>query len=72
MADFEPQPHRARVPRVDTPAARAPEFPGATRRHVPRSAIETFEGRLEYWDGDAETMWVAEPTPPTTRGRRAS
>ena len=31
---------------------------------MPRSAIETWEGRLECWDADTETAWVAEPTTP--------
>ena len=64
MADFEPQSHRPQVPRLDTPAARAADWPGCTRRHLPLSAIETFEGRIEYWDRDTETALVAEPTTP--------
>ena len=64
MADFEPQSHRPQVPRLDAPAARADEWPGCTRRHLPLSAIETFEGRIEYWDRDTETALVAEPTTP--------
>ena len=66
MADFEPQPH---VPRDDTPASPAPAtpaatFPGCTPRHLPRSEIDTWEGRLEFWDAATETAWVAEPTTP--------
>ena len=64
MADFEPQPH---VPRaLAGPAAAPPEvaFPGCTPRRVPRSAIATWEGRLEFWDAATETAWVAEPTTP--------
>ena len=67
MADFEPRPH---VPRAGGPAALAREsalpdpFPGCTARRVPRSEIDTWEGRLEFWDGATEIAWVAEPTTP--------
>ncbi len=65
MAEFEPQPH---VPRdgVTSPPPARPEmaFPGCTPRRVQRSDIETWEGRLEYWDAATETAWVAEPTTP--------
>ena len=64
MADFEPQSHRAQIPHDETPAAPAPEFPGCTRVHVPLSKLDAFEGRLEYWDGDTETAWVAEAPSP--------
>ena len=43
---------------------RQPEFPGCTPRRIPRSEIERYEGRIEYWDGDREIAWVAEPTSP--------
>ena len=68
MADFEPRPH---VPSDRPLAAPAPEsplpadaFPGCTARRVPRSEIDTWEGRLEFWDADTEIAWVAEPTTP--------
>ena len=66
MAEFEPQPHVSRDGAPAGPAAATPEvaFPGCTPRRVPRSAIETWEGRLEYWDAATETAWVAEPTTP--------
>ena len=36
------------------------------------SEIETYEGRLEFWDADAATAWVAEPpTPVHERPSRA-
>ena len=31
---------------------------------MPRSEIDTWEGRLEFWDADTEIAWVAEPTTP--------
>ena len=68
MADFEP---RRLVPRDGASAASAPEsalpadaFPGCTARRVPRSEIDTWEGRLEFWDAATEIAWVAEPTTP--------
>ena len=39
-------------------------FPGCTPRRVPRREIDTWEGRLEFWDAATETAWVAEPTTP--------
>ena len=68
MADFEPRPH---VSPDGASAASAPEsalpadaFPGCTPRRVPRSEIDTWEGRLEFWDAATEIAWVAEPTTP--------
>ena len=43
----------------------APEFPGCRPMPLKRDALSTCEGRFEYWDGDTETAWVAEPTTPT-------
>ena len=42
----------------------ADPFPGCTPRRVPRSEIDTWEGRLEFWDAATEIAWVAEPTTP--------
>ena len=64
MAEFKPQPHRPQLPHDDTPTPPDLEFPGCKSRHMPLSAIDTFEGRLEFWDRDTETAWVAEPTTP--------
>lgn len=68
MADFEPE---LRLPRAVAPAApasasalSADAFAGCTPRRVPRSEIETWEGRLEFWDAATEIAWVAEPTTP--------
>ena len=62
---------RSHVPRAVAPAAPAPAsalpadpFPGCTARRVPRSEIDTWEGRLEFWDAATEIAWVAEPTTP--------
>ncbi|MDE0025642.1 MAG: Uma2 family endonuclease [Spirochaetaceae bacterium] len=41
--------------------AQPPAFPGCTPVHLPRTEIERFEGRLEYWDSATETAWICEP-----------
>ena len=49
----------------DTPArGYGPEdFPGCESFHLPERALDSYEGRLEFWDGLSETAWkVAEPT----------
>ena len=40
------------------------EFPGCEPVHLPRDELETYEGRLEFWDARTETAWVCEPTSP--------
>ena len=40
------------------------EFPGCTPYRLTREQIGDFEGRLEFWDAAAETVWVCEPTSP--------
>ena len=43
--------------------AEAARFPGCRPVTIGRDEIETWEGRLEYWDADTETAWmVREPT----------
>ena len=69
MADFRPQSHRPPVPPRDAaaaPASAAPPlaFPGCTPRRLTRREIETWEGRLEFWDAATEIAWVAEPVTP--------
>ena len=45
------------------PEGKAREFPGCRPVRITREEIETWEGRLEYWDADTETAWmVREPT----------
>ena len=39
------------------------EFPGCRPVTITREEIETWEGRIEFWDADTETAWmVREPT----------
>ena len=55
------------VPNFHTANARGrsgPEFPGCTPVHLPCSEVETYDGRLEFWDARTETAWVCEPTSP--------
>ena len=48
--------------KIDAVAA-TPEFPGCYATTISREDIETWEGRLEYWEADTETAWmVREPT----------
>ena len=44
--------------------AQPPAFPGCKPVHLPRTEIERFEGRLEYWDAATETAWICDPAPP--------
>ena len=40
----------------------APEFPGCRPIAITREEIETYEGRIEFWDADTEIAWmVREP-----------
>ena len=39
------------------------DFPGCESFPLPADALESYEGRLEFWDGATETAWkVCEPT----------
>ena len=40
------------------------EFPGCKPVRMTREDIASFEGRLEFWDADASTAWICEPTSP--------
>ena len=46
------------------PPARPPSFPGCKPVHLPRTEIERFEGRLEYWEAATETAWICDPATP--------
>ena len=45
-------------------SAQTPAFPGCKPVRLPRTEIERFEGRFEYWDAATETAWICEPTTP--------
>ena len=40
---------------------RPPDLPGCRPFHLPASQLETWESRIEVWDGRTETAWVCEP-----------
>ena len=44
--------------------AKPPAFPGCKPVRLPRTEIERFEGRLEYWDAGTETAWICDPATP--------
>ena len=44
--------------------AESSAFPGCKPVRLPRSRVDRFEGRLEYWDAATETAWICEPTTP--------
>ena len=58
-----PARRRSDAPRSPARGYGPEDFPGCESFHLPESALEDYEGRLEFWDGDTETAWkVAEPT----------
>ncbi len=57
------RPAGPRDPRAVPPPAEL-AFPGCTPRRLRRRDLETYDGRLEYWDARTETVWVCEPTTP--------
>ena len=42
----------------------SPAFPGCKQVHLARAEIESFVGRLEYWDAATETAWICDPATP--------
>ena len=52
-----PAPPPPRLPASE----RSPELPGCRPFHLPASELETWESRIEVWDGRTETAWVCEP-----------
>ena len=74
MSSAQPKPHAVDLPRAGSGPARsaapgswAPpalpglEFPGCAPIRMTRSDLDAYEGRLEFWDAEAATAWVAEP-----------
>ena len=57
----------SRVSGTDRPlgpaAYRDEDFPGCESFHLSASEIDTYEGRLEFWDGATETAWKIPDTP---------
>ena len=59
-----PRRQRRRNPLLDHPPSSELAFPGCKPIHLPREELETWDGRLEFWDGATETAWVCEPNSP--------
>ena len=59
-----PRRPRRRKSLVDYPPSSELAFPGCKPVHLPREELETWDGRLEFWDGATETAWVCEPNSP--------
>ena len=57
-------PQHLRKLRTDVPPASELAFPGCKPVRLPREALESCDGRLEFWDGATETAWVCEPNSP--------
>ncbi len=61
FASFEPRPVASPPPASAT--VRRPDLPGCESFHLPESALDAYDGRLEFWDGSSETAWrVRQPT----------
>ena len=61
-----PPPKKAQAPAV---RLRGLEFPGCKPVCMTREDIASFEGRLEFWDADAATAWICEPSSPYHEAR---
>ena len=58
---------RAEPPRVYPRPASATspwQFPGCEAIHLSRDELADYEGKVEFWDADIETAWVASPPSP--------
>ncbi|MCY4484417.1 MAG: Uma2 family endonuclease [Spirochaetaceae bacterium] len=63
MASTKAPPTGRHEPAQPQPAQQ-PAFPGCKSVRLPRTELERFEGRLEYWDSSTETAWICEPATP--------
>ena len=63
VPDPDPAPASVSAPLSAPPPAsqRPPDLPGCEPLPLPASELDTFEYRLEVWDGRTETAWVCEP-----------
>ena len=55
FTSFEPRPV-ASDPALPA-TARPPDLPGCEPFHLPESALDAYDGHLEFWDGSTETAW---------------
>ena len=49
--------HRTRGRTPEPAPYRDEDFPGCESFHLPAGELESYEGRLEFWDGATETAW---------------
>ena len=57
------------LPRAREGGYRDEDFPGCESFHLPAAQLESYEERIEFWDGLTETAWkVSEPTSPQHEG----
>ncbi len=54
-------PQHLRKLRTDVPPASELAFSGCKPVRLPREALESYDGWLEFWDRVTETIWVCEP-----------
>ena len=56
-------------PRARENRYRDEDFPGCESFHLSAAQVESYEERIEFWDGLSETAWkVSEPTSPQHEG----
>ena len=60
FTSFEPRPVVAEPALPAT--ARPPDLPGCESFHLPESALDAYDGHLEFWDGSSETAWRVRET----------
>ena len=60
FTSFEPRPVASEPALPAT--ARPPDLPGCESFHLPESALDAYDGHLEFWDGSSETAWRVRET----------
>ena len=60
FTSFEPRPVVAEPALPAT--ARPPDLPGCESFHLPESALDAYDGHLEFWDASSETAWRVRET----------
>ena len=60
FTSFEPRAVASEPPLPAT--ARPPDLPGCESFPLPESALDAYDGHLEFWDGSTETAWRVRET----------
>ena len=60
FTSFEPRPVASEP--APTATSRPPDLPGCESFHLPASALDAYDGHLEFWDGSSETAWKVRET----------